>query len=71
MIKTIDMEYNAGGTYIYYGQLNNGNYYITDTTDTIIIDANPKNLEDALTSEWLEQHFIEWFEDDTFFKKGD
>lgn len=27
MIKTVDMEYNDGGTYIYYRQLNNENSY--------------------------------------------
>lgn len=61
MIKTVNREYNGGGVYVYYGELDNGSYYITDTMDVVIVDEDPKNLEESLTNEWQGKHYLSSF----------
>ena len=57
--------YTGGGIYLLTGSLDNGNYFITNTSvlpDICIdeVDANPDdNLDEACTSEWYDAHIVD------------
>ena len=59
-IKTATAEYTGGGIYVYYGQLQDGNYFRTcDDWETIEICDVDTGVEDADYIEFYEEHRVE------------
>ena len=59
-ITYANAEYSGGGIYIYYGTLEDGNYFLTDD-DSIdyvqLLDTDPsKVFEESLYEEWQSTH---------------
>jgi len=58
-IKTAQAIYTGGGVWLFIGELENGNYFLTDDYGcTLILDENPEDLDESLTVEWQEKHTI-------------
>jgi len=63
LFKTISAVYTGGGIWLFYGQLNNQEYFLTDDNGcTIVLDESPENLDISLYDKWQEKHFIRWIE---------
>lgn len=59
-IKTAQAVYTGGGVWLFFGELENGNYFLTDDNGcTLILDETPENLDESLEVEWQETHTIE------------
>ena len=59
-IKTSQAIYTGGGIWLFIGELENGNYFLTDDYGcTLIFDTDPIDLDESLTDEWQEAHTIE------------
>ena len=60
--------YTGGNIYIYYGQLKNGNWFVTADSDCWLneVDANPDDFDDdeVWQTEWIEEHNVKAYEAD-------
>lgn len=58
-IKTAQAVYTGGGVWLFFGELENGNYFLTDDNGcTLILDTDPIDLDESLMVEWQEEHTI-------------
>lgn len=58
-IKYVNAVYTGGGCWLFYGQLNNQEYFQTDDFGyTMILDANPEDLDESLYTDWQSDHFV-------------
>lgn len=63
--KSVASVYTGGNIWLFYGQLEDGTWFITtDDGYTAICDASPEDLEESLMPEWDEEHVIRWLEKD-------
>ena len=58
-IKNAYAVYTGGGIWLFYGELENGNYFLTDDYGaTRILDANPSDLDESLYEDWQQEHLV-------------
>ncbi len=53
--------YTGGGIYIYYGQLDNGDYFLRDDESPrycMFLNSDPKDLNVSLYEEWQTKHKV-------------
>ena len=66
-IKTASAVYTGGGIYIYYGQLENSLFFITnDDIESIYICNDDTSTEEAQYPEFYEQHTVEEISGEAF-----
>lgn len=55
--KYVNAVYTGGNIWLFYGQLNNQEYFLTDDNGcTLILDESPENFDESLEVEWQETH---------------
>ena len=60
IIKTAQAVYTGGNIWLFYGSLQNGNYFLTDDNGwTLILNADPSNLDESTYCEWQDAHIID------------
>lgn len=59
-IKEANAVYTGGNIWLFYGQLEDGNYFLTDDNGcTQILNANPgDDFEEACYYEWQQKHLV-------------
>ena len=59
-IKKADAVYTGGNIWLFYGELEDGNFFLTDDNGcTQILNADPgADLEEACFAEWQEAHLV-------------
>jgi len=58
-IKTAQAIYTGGGVWLFIGELENGNYFLTANEGyTLILDEDPEDLDKSLEADWQEKHTI-------------
>ena len=58
-IKYAFAVYTGGNIWLFYGQLKNGNYFLTDDYGaTLYLDADPSDLDESTYTEWQDEHKI-------------
>ena len=59
-IKEAWAVYTGGNIWLFYGTLDDGNYFLTDDNGwTLILNANPgDDFEEACFYEWQEEHLV-------------
>ena len=57
-IKSAKAEYTGGGVWIFYGQLTDNTYFLTDDNDgsTLFLDESPEDFDKSLYEEWQNEH---------------
>lgn len=59
-IKEAFAIYTGGGIWLFYGKLDNGNYFLTnDIGWTQILNADPSCSEESAYYEWQQEHLVE------------
>lgn len=55
--------YTGGGIWLFYGKLEDGNFFLMDDDGGVaILNADPSDLDESLYDEWLTTHLIEELE---------
>ena len=63
-IKEAFAVYTGGNIWLFYGQLENGSYFLTDDYGwTQILNADPSDLEESTYQEWQDEHLIKELSD--------
>jgi len=58
-IKKVNAVYTGGNIWLFYGELTDGNYYLTDDDGyTMILDADPENFDESLYDDWQAKHKV-------------
>ena len=58
-IKEANAVYTGGNIWLFYGELNDGNYFLTDDNGwTQFLNADPSNLDESTFEEWQLQHLV-------------
>lgn len=58
-IEKVNAVYTGGNIWLFHGQLEDGNYFLTDDFGaTLILDANPSNLDESTYQEWQDEHLV-------------
>jgi len=59
-VKEANAVYTGGGIWIFYGETDDGNFFLTDDYGaTQILNANPgDDFEEACFYEWQQEHFV-------------
>ena len=59
-IKKATAVYTGGGIWLFYGKIKNGNYFLMDDNGyVVILNKNPKNLDESTYEEWQKLHMVE------------
>jgi hypothetical protein len=59
-IKSAYAAYMGEDIWLFYGELNDGTYFLTDDNGwTQILDSDPSNLEESTYCEWQDEHVID------------
>ena len=60
MIKNATAIYTGGNIYIIYGELTDGNYFLTsnDWESTLVLDESPEDLDVSLYEDWQTEHTV-------------
>lgn len=59
MIKEAYAVYTGGNIWLFYGQLEDGNYFLTDDNGwTEILNADPSDFDESLYEEWQQAHLV-------------
>jgi len=57
--------YTGGNIWLFYGELDNNTYFLTDDNGcTQILNEDPSDFDESLYWEWQEQHLIRDLEDE-------
>lgn len=57
--------YTGGNIWVFWGELENGAYFLTDNDGyTVLIDESPKDFDESLYYEWQEEHKVRDIEDE-------
>ena len=58
-IKEAFAVYTGGNIWLFYGKLKDGNWFLTDDYgSTLILDADPSDLDESTYMEWQDEHKI-------------
>ena len=67
-IKTATAVYTGGNIWLFFGTLEDGNYFLTDDYgSTQILNADPSDLDTSLFAEWHSEHLVEELENENRF----
>ena len=62
-IKEANAEYTGGNIWLFYGELTDGNFFLTDDYGwTLILNANPSNFDESTYVEWQQEHLVKELE---------
>ena len=62
-IKEAFAVYTGGNIWLFYGSLEDGNYFMVDDNGwTQILNADPSNLDESTYSEWQDAHLVDELE---------
>lgn len=71
-IKKATAVYSGGGIYLYYAELEDGNYLMGSDDGLLIVNTNPLANEEVFEEsnyyEWQEEHLVKFINDDDFQK---
>ena len=71
-IKKATAVYSGGGIYLYYAELEDGNYLMGSDDGLLIVNTNPLANEEVFDEsnyyEWQEEHLVKFINDDDFQK---
>lgn len=57
--KIVNAVYTGGNIWLFYGDLNSQDYFLTDDDgNTLILDASPENFDESLEVEWQNAHKV-------------
>ena len=66
-IKKAEAVYTGGNIWLFYGELEDGNHFLTDDYGTTqILNADPSDLDISLYEDWQQEHLVEELADDRF-----
>ena len=71
-IKTLEAVYTGGGIWLFYGELKDGTFYLTDDYGcTIILNESAEDLDKSTYEDWQNEHKIKYLvgEEATAFLK--
>lgn len=58
-IKNAYAVYTGGNIWLFYGELQDGNYFLTDDFGaTRILNADPADLDESLYEDWQQEHLV-------------
>lgn len=58
-IKTAWAVYTGGNIWLFYGSLEDGNFFLTDDNGcTLIINTDPSDLDESTFPDWQEEHLV-------------
>lgn len=58
-IKSVKAEYTGGNIWIFYGELENGNHFLTDDYGaTLILNESPADFDKSLYEDWQKEHLV-------------
>ena len=58
-IKTLEAVYTGGGIWIFWGELEDGHYFLTAHEGwTVILTESPEDFDESLYEEWQEAHKV-------------
>ena len=64
-IKTLEAVYTGGGIWIFWGELEDGHYFLTAHEGwTVILTESPKDFDESLYEEWQEAHKVKDLENE-------
>lgn len=64
-IKTLEAVYTGGNIWIFWGTLEDGNYFLTsDEGWTVILKDSPENFDESLYEDWQDEHKVKDLEDE-------
>lgn len=64
-IKTLEAVYTGGGIWIFYGELEDGHYFLTAHEGwTVILTESPEDFDESLYEEWQEAHKVKDLENE-------
>lgn len=63
-IKRATAVYSGGNIYLYYAELENGNWLFGDDYSFMIVNANPLTDEESEYGEWQEEHLVTYLSDE-------
>lgn len=64
-IKKALAVYTGGDIWLFYGELENGLYFLTDDYGcTLILDESAEDFDESLYTEWQDSHKVEELEND-------
>lgn len=65
MITKANAVYTGGNIWIFYGELDDGTYFLTDNDGyTVIVNESPDDFEESLYIDWIEDHKVRDIEDE-------
>lgn len=71
-IKDAYAVYTGGGIWLFYGELKDGNYFLTDDYGaTRILDTDPSDFDETLYEDWQQEHLVEELEGNDRTSFGD
>ena len=57
MIKSANAVYTGGGIWVFYGELEDGNFFLTDNDGYVaLVDSDPSDFDESLYYDWQEEH---------------
>ena len=66
MIQTAKAIYTGGNIWLFYGELKDGTFFLTDDFGaTLILDESPENLDESLYDEWQTAHTVRELTDES------
>lgn len=58
-IKEAWAVYTGGNIWLFYGNLEDGNFFLTDDNGcTLILNADPNDLDESTFPDWQEEHLV-------------
>lgn len=68
-VKTANACYTGGSIYVFYGELENGNYFMFDSFyEFIEVFDTEIDLEESFYSEWMDEHRVTTLTGEEAFK---
>lgn len=68
-IKRATAIYSGGGIYLFYAELENGNWIMGDGTDLTVVRKNPlentESFEASSYMEWQEEYLVEYIHEES------
>lgn len=65
-ITKANAVYTGGNIWLFYGELEDGNFFLTDDNGcTEILDTDPSDLDESLYYEWQQEHLVKELDDES------
>lgn len=58
-IKNVHAVYTGGGIWLFYGEMTDGKFFLTDDDgNTLILNDSPEDFDESLYPDWQEKHLF-------------